>query len=119
MKIRVGNSNLLSMAALLGLAALTSQLTGCATANGVGGDGRATGDPGSQEQQRCLRGGRGWPGDFEHGRVPDLERQLRSSFLSESISQSGLFAKVADSNGHYKLTAFIGKVDQPHDGAFR
>ena len=32
MKIRVGNSSLPCMAALLGLAVLTSQLTGCATA---------------------------------------------------------------------------------------
>jgi len=32
--------------------------------------------------------------------------------LRDSITQSGLFSKVADS-GRYKLTAFIGKVDQP------
>ena len=32
--------------------------------------------------------------------------------LRDSITQSGLFSKVADS-GHYKLNCFIGKVDQP------
>jgi hypothetical protein len=35
--------------------------------------------------------------------------------LRDSIQKSGLFSKVADS-GRYKLTAFIGKVDQPMFG---
>jgi hypothetical protein len=33
--------------------------------------------------------------------------------LSDSITQSGLFKEVLPSGGRYKLTAFIGKVDQP------
>ena len=33
--------------------------------------------------------------------------------LRDSISQSGLFKAVAAAGGRYKLSAFIGKVDQP------
>lgn len=33
--------------------------------------------------------------------------------LHDSIEKSGLFAKVSPSGAHYKLAAFIGKVDQP------
>jgi len=33
--------------------------------------------------------------------------------LSDSIAKSGLFKEVLPSGGRYKLTAFIGKVDQP------
>jgi len=33
--------------------------------------------------------------------------------LRDSITKSGLFSAVAASGGRYKLTAFIGKVDQP------
>ena len=33
--------------------------------------------------------------------------------LGDSIEKSALFAKVSPSDAHYKLTAFIGKVDQP------
>ena len=33
--------------------------------------------------------------------------------LRDSISQSGLFKAVAATGGRYKLSAFIGKVDQP------
>jgi hypothetical protein len=36
-----------------------------------------------------------------------------SKALSDSIEKSGLFAKVADSGARYRLTGFIGKVDQP------
>ncbi len=36
--------------------------------------------------------------------------------LSDSIAKSGLFAKVGPSGARYKLTAFIGKVDQPMFG---
>ena len=36
--------------------------------------------------------------------------------LRDSISQSGLFKSVAASGGRYKLSAFIGKVDQPMMG---
>src|SRR4029077_3212383 len=33
--------------------------------------------------------------------------------LRDSIEKSGLFAKVSPSGARYKLTGFIGKVDQP------
>jgi len=33
--------------------------------------------------------------------------------LRDSIEKSGLFAKVSSSGARYKLTGFIGKVDQP------
>jgi uncharacterized lipoprotein YajG len=33
--------------------------------------------------------------------------------LRDSIERSGLFAKVSPSGARYKVTAFIGKVDQP------
>ncbi|MGH8275634.1 MAG: hypothetical protein ACRETH_02955 [Steroidobacteraceae bacterium] len=36
--------------------------------------------------------------------------------LSASIEQSGLFAKVSPAGTRYRLTAFIGKVDQPMFG---
>jgi hypothetical protein len=36
--------------------------------------------------------------------------------LRDSITKSGLFKAVADSGGRYKLSAFIGKVDQPMMG---
>ena len=36
--------------------------------------------------------------------------------LRDSISKSGLFKAVADTGGRYKLSAFIGKVDQPMMG---
>jgi hypothetical protein len=36
--------------------------------------------------------------------------------LRDSISQSGLFRAVASTGGRYKLSAFIGKVDQPMMG---
>jgi hypothetical protein len=36
--------------------------------------------------------------------------------LTDSITKSGLFAKVLPSGARYKLTAFIGKVDQPMFG---
>jgi hypothetical protein len=36
--------------------------------------------------------------------------------LRDSITKSGLFKSVAASGGRYKLTAFIGKVDQPTFG---
>jgi len=36
--------------------------------------------------------------------------------LRDSISQSGLFKAVAATGGRYKLSAFIGKVDQPMMG---
>ena len=36
--------------------------------------------------------------------------------LRDSITKSGLFKAVAASGGRYKLTAFIGKVDQPMMG---
>ena len=36
--------------------------------------------------------------------------------LRDSIEKSGLFAKVADSGARYKLSGFIGKVDQPMFG---
>jgi len=36
--------------------------------------------------------------------------------LRDSITQSGLFKAVAATGGRYKLSAFIGKVDQPMMG---
>jgi len=36
--------------------------------------------------------------------------------LRDSIAKSGLFKAVAPSGGRYRLTAFIGKVDQPMMG---
>ena len=36
--------------------------------------------------------------------------------LTDSITKSGLFRAVTASGGRYKLTAFIGKVDQPMMG---
>jgi len=36
--------------------------------------------------------------------------------LRDSIQKSGLFSAVADSGANYKLTAFIGKMDQPMFG---
>jgi hypothetical protein len=36
--------------------------------------------------------------------------------LAGSIEKSGLFARVSPAGAHYKLTAFIGKVDQPMFG---
>ena len=36
--------------------------------------------------------------------------------LRDSITQSGLFKAVAATGGRYKLSAFIGKVDQPTMG---
>jgi hypothetical protein len=36
--------------------------------------------------------------------------------LRDSITKSGLFRAVSASGGRYKLTAFIGKVDQPMMG---
>jgi hypothetical protein len=36
--------------------------------------------------------------------------------LRDSISKSGLFAKVSEGGSRYKLNAFIGKVDQPMFG---
>ena len=36
--------------------------------------------------------------------------------LRDSITKSGLFKAVSASGGRYKLTAFIGKVDQPTMG---
>lgn len=36
--------------------------------------------------------------------------------LAESIEKSGLFAKVSTAGARYRLTAFIGKVDQPMFG---
>ena len=36
--------------------------------------------------------------------------------LRDSITKAGLFKAVADTGGRYKLSAFIGKVDQPMMG---
>ena len=36
--------------------------------------------------------------------------------LRASIEKAGLFSKVADSGTRYRLTSFIGKVDQPNMG---
>lgn len=39
-----------------------------------------------------------------------------SKALRDSIEKAGLFAKVSPSGARYKLTSFIGKVDQPTFG---
>ena len=47
-------------------------------------------------------------------RLPEDERGIEKLIaLTDSITKSGLFAKVSPSGARYKLAAFIGKVDQP------
>jgi len=42
-----------------------------------------------------------------------ISDQAFAQALRDSIEKSGLFAKVSPSGARYKLTGFIGKVDQP------
>jgi hypothetical protein len=115
MKIRVGSSNLLCMAALLGLAALTSQLSGCATAaksDAMVAQPATLVHKSGTDVSVAVVGGQ----ETSSMGASQISNANFAQALSESISQSGLFAKVADANGHYKLTAFIGKVDQPMMG---
>jgi len=42
-----------------------------------------------------------------------ISDQAFAQALRDSIEKSGLFARVSPSGARYKLTGFIGKVDQP------
>jgi hypothetical protein len=97
---------------LILIAALTSQMTGCATA---AKSDAMTAQPATlvhksgSDVSVAVSGGK----DTSSMGASQISNDNFAQALRDSISQSGLFAKVADSAGRYKLAAFIGNVDQP------
>lgn len=111
MMSRVGISHPLRVAGILCLAALTAQLTGCATAaksDAIVAAPATLVHKSSSDVSVAVVGGQ----ETSSMGASQISNDNFAQALTESIGQSGLFAKVAG-NGHYKLTAFIGKVDQP------
>lgn len=99
------------IAVALCLAVATSQLTGCATAANsdamVAAPATAV-HKSSSDVSVAVSGGK----ETSSMGASQISNDNFAQALRDSIEKSGLFTKVADT-GHYKLTAFIGRVDQP------
>jgi len=101
--------------AAVSMIVLASVLTGCATAakpDAMVAEPVAISHTSSSEVSVVVSGGK-TTSSMGASQVSD---EAFAQALSESIAKSGLFKGVAASGARYKLTAFIGKVDQPMMG---
>jgi len=101
--------------AAAGLIALVCLLAGCATATkpeDMVAEKVAVAHPSSSDVSIVVAGGK----ETSSTGASQISNDAFAQALRDSITKSGLFTAVAASGGRYKLTAFIGKVDQPMMG---
>ena len=97
------------------LIAAASFLTGCATASksdAMVAPAVAVTHTSSSDVSVAVSGGK----DTSKMGASQISDDAFAQALRDSITKAGLFKAVADTGGRYKLSAFIGKVDQPMMG---
>ncbi|HEV2700443.1 MAG TPA: hypothetical protein VGV09_02345 [Steroidobacteraceae bacterium] len=90
-------------------------LVGCATATkpeAMVADKVAVAHPSSSDVSVAVSGGK----ETSSAGASQVSNDAFAQALRDSIKNSGLFSAVNASGGRYKLTAFIGKMDQPMMG---
>lgn len=97
------------------LLAVASFLTGCATASksdAMVAPAVAVTHTSSSDVSVAVSGGK----ETSKMGASQISDDAFAQALRDSITKAGLFKAVADTGGRYKLSAFIGKVDQPMMG---
>jgi hypothetical protein len=97
------------------LIAVACLLAGCATATkpeAMVAEKVAVAHPSGSNVSIAVSGGK----ETSSMGASQVSNDAFSQALADSVTKSGLFTAVAASGGRYKLTAFIGKVDQPMMG---
>lgn len=92
--------------------AFAGLLAGCATATkpeDMVAEKVAVAHPSSSNISIVVAGGK----ETTSTGASQISNDAFAQALHDSITKSGLFSAVSASGGRYKLTAFIGKVDQP------
>ena len=102
-------------AAATSIIVVASLLTGCATASkpdAMVAEPVAIAHASSSDVSVVVSGGK----ETSKMGASQISDDGFAQALRDSITKSGLFKAVTDSGGRYKLSAFIGKVDQPMMG---